>query len=525
MRSNSTETTMIPRVILAVIAGIAAALGFAFLSAQQAWADTVDCGPTVCYIDSSSYTRSSISEIPAKGGTPPSSTGGGTASNTIVLSLFSPCAMWQEHARGYSQYPTFPSFCYGHQVGLQLQTAGDQKQPAPRKLSQTSATFYDRHHAVNFATLHVMSWADTYNCYANNGRSALGRIYYVVIDSAPSLRSYCVYPTDENYYPRVVAEVKVYTGGQASFYGVGQSWDQAVLYGAGGTLSNTSGYINRGVDLSRPDAYVGDWTPSFTGVTRRDANGNPIFEYLRLQWKLDYKIMTRWADPAWMGYPAYWKENFSGTDLRVQGLTFACNTNPALQWGRVNGALFVPSKCQPNWECTFTNKTTVAGETDKLIVVRDGLRLQVENPTPSLIADPSRVRNVAGWQAKRVVDSGASPYHETARENSEGQPFGASWKWGQFEPYQPTGFIAFNWESNPNQFFSWSTAYRFSAEFYVLTQDSTSGSTYWAFVDGADVCPPTTGSPQITVLRGKASDPNSGKHVTVSGTITTNRKP
>lgn len=350
------------------------------------------------------------------------------------------------------------------------------------------------------------SMSDNDTCPPRGDRASNGRVdYYIerVKDDGSKVwlfaRFKCLYPTDD-YAPieRLQGSGKVYTGGQAAFRNVG-SYATASRAGTGGTLTASTGYITRNVNLGNPEAYTGSWQPSFTARTGTLGNGSPMYGYYRLQWDLDYRICDKWAYPSWLGQPARYDCSKAGRDTTVTGYTYACNINPALQARNVAGARFSPHECQQSWRCEFRGQLSVNGITSDLTVMRNGEELEIRNPTPSVTG---QVRNARSWTVLNSIKSGSSPLKPKVDPNSSEQYFRASFQWDKRVTYRPTENLAFYWASDTaGSGFSWSQSYGFTGDFYVPKQDAVGGSTVWVWAADTTTCPQSITSPRITVVR------------------------
>lgn len=312
---------------------------------------------------------------------------------------------------------------------------------------------------------------------------------------------FCLYPTDP-FAPveRLMGSGRIYTGGQGDFY-LSPSAREASEWSTTGSLTDSTGYINRGVNLSNPSAFTGAWQPNFNAETGVLPNGTPQYGYYRLKWTLDYRVCNRYEYPSWLNMPPRFDCSQTGQDRYADPYTYGCNLNPALQAGINTSALFRAADCRPDWECVITGDIEVQGSTADQTFIRNGDPLQVSNPTPSVAADSSTVRDIRGWRYRNSVDAGSTPFNGTD-PNSANQYFKASWRWDTWEQYQPTGTIAFYWASDtPEDGFSWEQQYAFTADFYLPTQASRNGSTVYRWVQSGATCPQEEQSPDITVVR------------------------
>lgn len=437
------------------------------LTASPAPANAVQCGAAECSIDSTARGESNWRDEISQGSNGNTGGGGsGTPSNPNRRTYYAPCASF-------------------------IPTGGG-----------TNTNSYP---AVN---------SSSYNCFAGNGgwgggsggsticsprsdRAANGilKVYVVHPVTQREIAAYwvCLYPTDA-YAPieRIVGGGKVYTGGVGNFHSVG-SIPEAQNFGNSGLLSSTSGYVNRGVNLSAPEPWIGSWQPSFTAKTAKKSNGDPLYSYYRLSWSLDYRMCNKWAYPSWLGVPARYDCSQQGTDRSAQPWTFACNIGtPPLKAGIIAGASFVPSTCEPRWQCVINEPLRVNGLTDTFTIMRNGDRLPVTLPTVGVSG--TGVQKARDWKVKHTLNDGATPSTSLIDQ---------TWKWGQWENYKKDGnTIAFYWaSSSATQPFSWRTNYKFTADFYLPTQDSIGGATTYKWVVGGAECPQVKQSPKILVQR------------------------
>ena len=460
-------------ILLAVVAGLFCVL----FNQPPAYASgsTTSCGQAVCYVDSTVRSESDWASEPYKssdgstvgGGSSGGSSSGATPSFMTTRTL---CDSWLPVGGGQNtnSYPA-------------------------RNSGRMTCNFADG--GASSGGQGVV-W---FQCPPRPDRAANGRVTYFVERVLPNgntqwvyARYRCLYPTDE-YAPveREVARGKVYTGGEGNFYQTNAP--QASQPIKTGTRTATSGYINRGVDLSNPERFTGSWSPAFQARTGTTPNGSPLYGYYRLLWELDYRICVKFAYPSWLNQPARYDCDTRGRDTTAQPFTFACDSNPPLQRGVRAGALFNPSDCVPQWECQISGQTTVGGSPDAVTVLRNGQPIPVSFASPSVrILDPNRVRNVRNWQTWQTITPGSTP---------SSQYVNPSWRWDRWENYQSSGTIAFNWASTTaSQPFSWSSRYRFTSDFLVPTQANVDGSVSYVWVASTRECL-SSGSPDVDVVR------------------------
>lgn len=468
------HTNRITLVLLAIVAGIFCVLFNT--PPAHASGSTTSCGQAVCYVDSTVRSESNWASEPytaTDGTTHPGSSSGSSGSGSSQpksMSAYRACDSWLPVNGGQStsRYPAQNS-------------------------SSMNCHFSDGG-AVGGGTGVV--W---YMCPPQGDRASNGRVtYYVerVYENGTTAWVYaryrCLYPTDA-YAPieRETARGKVYTGGEANFYQT--TAPQATQATRSGVRTSASGYINRGVNLSNPEAWVGAWSPAFSARTGTTAAGAPLYGYYRLLWELDYRICVRYEFPAWLGQPARYDCGQVGRDTTVEPFTFACDTNPPLQRGVRPGALFNASDCVPSWECQLSGDTTVGGTPDRLTVIRNGQPIPVTFATPTVrILDPARVRDVRDWKTWHTITPGSTPSSQYVK---------SSWVWDRWVDYRATGTIAFNWASDSeSQPFSWGDRYRFTADYLVPTQSAVDGSVSYVWVASTRDCL-SSDTPLIDVVR------------------------
>lgn len=347
-------------------------------------------------------------------------------------------------------------------------------------------------------------------CRPLSDRAANGRldIYFTNPDTGTRAFGYavCLYPTDA-YAPveRMVSRGKIYEGGRGDFY-LTPSASSASSYSSSGVRTDSTGYVNRGVDWSSPEAWAGAWEPAFDARTGTHANGQPRYGFYRLAWQLDYRMCERWEYPSWLQEPARFDCSERGSDRTADPFTYACNLNPALVAGIASNAVFDPARCrQADWRCEVNGDLLVGGQGDAVTVMRNGEPLQVTNPQPSVHGTNSTVvRNVGSWRYFNTLVAGSTPL-SPSDPNASGQLFTASWRWDAWDTYSPTDTIAFYWASDRDRPFSWSQRYHFTADFYVPVQASVGGSTTMTWATSAAECPQVSTSPAISVVRSVSS--------------------
>lgn len=447
------QTRSLPAVILSVLLGVIATVFFVVLfNTPSAFAaDNTSCGQAVCYVDSTVIAESDWASRPyvsdPKGiGTP------------AFIRKYSPCDTWNKYI---TTYPIASMTCF----------------------------FSDQ--------------IDNSTCYPKNNRSPNGKVDYYIQEIKPDgskewvfARSKCLYPTDPYApFPYKKGEGKVYTGGQTDFYLTGSASD-ATKATRTGLKTDTSGYVSRSVNLSNPENYTGAWSVSLKAKTGVSASGQPLFGYYRLLSSLDYRICEKWAYPSWLNKPEWADCSRQGQDNFVSPYTYACNLTPPLQAGIKTGALFNASACANKWVCSVSPDTLVAGSSSSITVMRNGEHIAVKYPTTSLTGDG--YRNPRNWQFLNQIKQGSTPFVRGLPSNSPQQLFSASHTWDSWQTYNPDGWVAFNWASDSNSGgFSWTTNYRFTADFYVPTQTAIGDAPQYAWVADRANC----GSSETAVIK------------------------
>jgi hypothetical protein len=334
-------------------------------------------------------------------------------------------------------------------------------------------------------------------CPPVSDRAAKGRMVVYVQDPATQdwvyAYFYCLYPTDA-YAPieRPVGSGKIYTGGQGDFF---QTPNAAVAnqLAWSGVKTDSTGYVDRGVDLANPEPWAGTWQPDFKAKTGVTSAGDPLYGYYRLVWKLDYRNCTSYGYPAWLQQPIRYDCAQRGSDTTFSPYTYACDTNPPLQAGIRNGAIFIPSQCIGSWNCVFESDTTIGGQPEALTVMRNGQGSPVKSAKPGIrVSDGSRISAIRNWQTYRTVTPGSTPSMAYVK---------SSWKWDTWQAFKADETIAFNWASDSKGHpFSWSTRYRFTANFLVPRQADTTGGVSYVWVTQTPRCLEDI-SPKVEALR------------------------
>lgn len=452
--------------LIGFITGLLTATLFTIVFAQPAHAASeTRCAPVDCYVDSTVRSESNWADEPYTSSTGETVTPGSGSSNTTpkYLTTYVACSSWHNAntKRLVLQYPYEESGAH-------------------------RCWFPDR----------TMTETDT--CPPRPDRAANGRVDYYIErqrDDGERVWLYarfkCLYPTDEHApIARLDGSGKVYTSGQAWFYQTSTTPNAAAntTYGSSGTLSNTSGHIDRGVDLTNPERYIGSWQPAFTAQTL-SRNGQPVYGYYRLDWRLDYRLCERWVYPAWLGAPNNYDCSQQGTDAIANPYTYACNFTPPLTTGVRADALFVPNLCNPQWECAVTDDYLVGGQDSRVVVLRNGEPVPVQVPQPS--ASGAGISNPRSWQVQHTITPGSTPDEVYAR---------GSWEWEKWGTYSRSGTVSFNWASEDSgRPFSWSSRYRFTADFYLPVQHGDAWQMEWVL--GNASCPQNPVSPEVEVVR------------------------
>lgn len=455
----------LPAFLLSVVAGFFLVF---FLPTTAVAADGTSCGATECYVETAVRGESNWRDYM----TETTSTGSGSSvTPNTTASFYSGCDTWLPVGGGTSTH-TYP-----------VKNSGSM-----------ACHFSD---GGQFSTGTGEVW---FLCPPKADRAANGRLTYLVKGQNSAgedvwvyARYRCLYPTDANApIERPQGEGKVYTGGKATFlYTSTVPTNPAnTTHGSGGTVASTTGYVNRGVNLSNPEAYVGEWRPSFTATTARDGTGQPIYSYYRLDWTLDYRVCVKWAYPSWLGVPARYDCSRSGTDISANPYTYACNLNPPLRAGVDPAAVFVPADCASSWRCEVRDPTTVGGQPALVAVMRNGTDIPVTFPTPTVFGDG--VRDPRRWQMNPTPSKDATPKLTYVTQ---------SWSWDKWQAFKPNGTIAFHWASDKEHPFTWNTKYRFTADFYLPTQNTVGGASTYEWVTDITQCPETSNSPTVEVVR------------------------
>lgn len=457
---------MIRTILLGLFFLIAFTTSYLF-QAQPAQASTTSCGQVVCYVDTSVRGESNWEEEITDDGTGSSEPGGGGGTTTPrFLYTYKSCDTWLPQGGGISTH-SFPAVNSGS-FNCNFSDGG---------------AFYGDQGEIY------------YQCAPRGDRASNGRVNAWVMDGERRVFAfyYCLYPTDE-FAPieRQVGSGKIYTGGRGDFYRT-VSATQARQPIRTGTSTDSTGYIDRGVNLSNPEGWSGTWQPSFTARTGETAAGDPLYGYYRLLWVLDYRVCVKYAYPSWLNQPVRYDCSEAGTDTTVRPYTYACDTNPPLQEGIRSNALFRAADCVPSWECVLTGDTLVGGERESVTVMRNGENTEVRNPTPGVrISTPTRIRDVRSWKALRTITPGSTPSADYVN---------ASWEWEKWGNHTATSNISFNWASETaSQPFSWDTRYRFTADYLVPKQDRLNGGVSYVWVTQTSDCLEND-SPDVLVVR------------------------
>jgi hypothetical protein len=437
----------------------------ASISVQQTVKTATACGLAACTVDSIIYSESNWESSYDDSATGKPNPGYAPSNNVFT---YTGCSTWLPQGGGQStgSYPAENSGshnCFFADGGASGGGSG----------------------SVNFA------------CPPHPDRASNGRInvYYRDPDTGERVFKYmfCAYVTDE-FAPieRNLGSGKIYTGGQGDFFNTGAGTTQAGTYGNTGSKVSTSGYIDRGVDLSNPEAYAGSWLPAFTAATGVNANGTPRYGFHRLQWTLDYRNCTKWAYPSWLGVPVRYDCAAGGQDQVASPYTYGCNSNPALQQGINAGAKFKASECETSWACVIDGNTRIGGIPDVLDLLRNGEPNKVTYPTVGVSG--GSIQNARSWKVKNELNAGSTPTQDFVKN---------SWSWSKWETYkQDANTVSFNWASDTaSQPWSFSSRFSYVAEYNVPTQDSVVGATTYEWVTDSTECPQTIQSAKAVVVR------------------------
>lgn len=334
-------------------------------------------------------------------------------------------------------------------------------------------------------------------CPANNVGAANGRTNVYYVDPSTGQKTfayfYCVYPTAE-YAPveKIQGSGKIYVNGSAAFYNIGlTSSTSKINHGAGGTVTDSTGLIQRGVDLANPEMYAGEWRPSFMGRTETLPNGSPAYGFYRLDWTLNYHQCEKWGYPSWINEKPRYDCSQTGTDRIVEPYTYACNFDPALIRGINNSALFRPGECEKTWTCEVDPNLFVGGQLDAISVMRNGHKIPVSYHAPLVTGEG--VKNPRNYQVKHSITPGSTPSKEYVW---------TSFEWDKWQLFNEKQQVAFNWVSDDaSKPFSFRNDYRYTADFLLPSQGSISDGTVYKWVEGSENCPGASLSPEIRVLR------------------------
>lgn len=450
-----------------ILGGFLALTGAALsLVLTETSAQAVYCAPTQCYADSSVKGESNWEETASSGGSGSTGGGGGHSSSDFVMTVRT-CDSWLPVGGGQST-GTYP---------------------VPNA-NRYNCSFSD-------GGAYTGSGGEVWFSCAPRGASASnGRVTVFYQDPNTGRRTYawyyCLYP-NEAPVESLKGSGKVNTSAVASFYQTGSSANASQVrnYNGGGQLSNTSGLIDRGVNLANPEAYVGWWQPNFTGRTATKANGDPVYGFYRLDWRMNYRICEKWAYPSWLGVPPRYDCSRTGVDTSATPYTYACNFNPPLVEGVRADGLFTPSACEPRWVCDITEDTTVGGQPAALTVMRNGEQLPVRFPTVGVSG--TNIRNPTDWRYYNAPVRDVSPTLNYVE---------SSWAWNTWDSYRQDGTISFRWASaKAGQGFEWNTRFRFTSQFYLPTQTTIGGAPTYRWVTGTAECPQVVDSPKVEVVR------------------------
>lgn len=469
----------------ASIAGLAMAFFAASaVDAEAANASQIACGSIQCNVTSSQYASGTSSSNPP----PSTSTGGGSGSGSSsgrprVTSKFVSCAWWYGlEAGGFRAVSSYPD----------PEAPGAWRCNFERQASDLNA---------NLPACHKTSDGriakGKYDVYRVNDDGSRGALWY----------SFCTYPT-RAYLTPTTYTVKRPTGGQGDFLSVTTD-SAATRYGAGGTRTDTTGYRSTGFNPSQPwhDVRLNQTFNARTGLT---GNNQPNYSRYRLQWRIDWVDYRQSVYPGWLGKADKWERLRSYSTTQATPYTYACNLNPALQQGLIDGAIYDPAQCQRHtWRCDVQGNPQMMGTSNRITVMRNGERIPVTMPRFEVLGNG--VSNVRNKQTFTAVDmKNVSPVNITeARDNPNHakQYFDASWEWNQWRPYQPNNqWVAFYWSSDTGKSFKFTQRYRFTAEFYVPASTSINGNNSYRWVTGSTECGGVKTSNDAEVVRSAGSE-------------------
>lgn len=444
------------------------------LTAQEAHAGEVSCGAIQCNVTSSQYAQGTDSSTPPQTGGGGYSGGGG--SSVAVIRQFTQCATW-----------------YGMAPAGFLATSS---YPDPTRPGEWLCRFERGMTDVN---------AQLPQCSKIGDRIAYGmtRVWIANPDGSRGdlWYTYCNYPSLRYVTPTVSYFTRP-TGGVGDFLQTGTTSSgaaEASVYGAGGTLADSTGYRGTGFDSGNPAADV-RLDQSFNAKTALTPQGQPRYGFYRLQWRIDWVEyrLERWHP--WLGKADVFTQLRTFDTTQATPYTYACNLNPALAQGVISGANFDPAQCaRSSWQCDVTGDIQVQNTSLPVQVMRDGTHLPVT--FPRFDVNGSGVRNTVKSTISEVDTSNITPVNGSD-PNWAKQYFDAEWTWNTWTGYDPnTKWLAFYWTTDQGKPFSFDQRYRFSGQFYVPVSGSINSPTYYDWVDGAADCGISKTSNQVTVLR------------------------
>lgn len=456
------------------LAGLFAAAVTLLFTAKQAHAGEVSCGAIQCNVSSSQYAQGTDYRTPPQSGGGGSS--GGSGSGIKVIREFTECATWYGLApAGYLAVSSYPDpTAPGAWLCRFERSMTDVNAQLPQcpKLGDRIAYGMTR-------------------VWVMNPNGSRGDLWY----------TYCNYPVLRYVTPTISYFTRP-TGGVGDFLQTGTTSSgaaQASVYGAGGTVADTTGYRGTGFNPGNPTADV-RLDQSFNAKTALTPQGQPRYGFYRLQWRIDWVEyqLQRWNP--WLGKADVFTQTRTYSTTQATPYTYACNLNPPLVQGVIGGANFDPAQCARNsWQCDVRGELQVQGTSTPVEVMRDGTHLPVT--FPRFDVNGNGVRNAVKSTITEVDTSKVTPVNGSD-PNGAKQYFDAEWTWNTWRAYDPNEkWLAFYWSTDQGKPFIFSQRYRFSGQFYVPVSGSINGGTHYEWVDGAAECGITKNSNQVTVLR------------------------
>tara|TARA_B100000378_G_scaffold168781_1_gene136003 strand:+ start:491 stop:1912 length:1422 start_codon:yes stop_codon:yes gene_type:complete len=447
----------------------------AVATAVTAEASEVSCGTIQCNVSSQAYAEGTNSSNPPAGSSSGGGSGSGSGGNAPRVSYdFTACRNWYGNsAVGFQSSNSFPDPALGGNYTCRFEgQATDLLKNLPICYSLGSRVAYGR----------VDVYAD-------------GQLWY----------SYCAYPSLRFITPSVSYFTRP-TGGVGEFWlatSNTNSGGMATQYGSTGTLADTTGYRGTGFNPANPAADV-RLNQSFNAKTAV-SNGQPLYGYYRLQWRIDWTEWRLERYPSWLGKADQFTHIRDFNTVQVTPYTYTCSSNPPLVQGVVGGVSFTAADCVPTqWQCDIAGEIQVNGTSQPTTVMRDGSDIGVT--FPSFGVSGNGVSNVRNQQMFNNVDTAAVSPVNGSNPEGEKQYFWADWRWNRWTSYQPSGTLAFYWSSDNGKRWWFTQKYQFTAEFWVPTAASINGGSAFQWVTDTTECGVEKRSPDVTVVRSVNSD-------------------